>query len=69
MYFQLVFLIVCVALAAASPQLIAAWPGWPGYAAGRVPYLETYTLVAGPTVVNGIGARWIAPGYVGPAFI
>ncbi|PZC74281.1 hypothetical protein B5X24_HaOG208135 [Helicoverpa armigera] len=60
MKYFLVFLIVCVALAAASPQLIAAWPGWPGYA-GVVP--ATRTLVAGPTVVNQ-GARIIAPGYI-----
>ncbi|XP_063894764.1 uncharacterized protein LOC110379805 [Helicoverpa armigera] len=63
MFFQLVFLVVCVALAAAAPQLIATLP----YTAAIAP--ATGTLVAGPTVVNGIGARWIAPGYVGPAFI
>nr|AAF16708.1 putative cuticle protein [Manduca sexta] len=68
MKYAVVFLLVCVAMAAAAPQLL----GWPGYAAGYIPYAGSRTLVAGPTVVNGgygFGGRFIAPGYVGPAFI
>ncbi|KAF9801142.1 hypothetical protein SFRURICE_005736 [Spodoptera frugiperda] len=61
MKYLLVFLVVCVALAAAAPQFFA-WPGYAGFAPA------SRTLVAGPTVVNGAGARFVAPGYVGPAF-
>ncbi|XP_075976945.1 uncharacterized protein LOC142977108 isoform X2 [Anticarsia gemmatalis] len=63
MKYVLVFLLVCVALATAAPQFFT-WPY-----AGVAPYAATRTLVAGPTVVNGFGARYTYPGYVGPAII
>ncbi|KAL0828909.1 hypothetical protein ABMA28_003812 [Loxostege sticticalis] len=67
MKYAMIFLLCCVAFAAAAPQLLT-WPGYAGVVApGFAPYGRT--LVAGPTVLNGFaGSRYIAPGYVGPYF-
>ncbi|CAB3255561.1 unnamed protein product [Arctia plantaginis] len=61
---RVVFLLVCVALAAAAPAIIAP------YAAGFVaPYFaRPRTVVAGPTVVNGLGSQITYPGYIGTTF-
>ncbi|RVE46970.1 hypothetical protein evm_008354 [Chilo suppressalis] len=63
------FLLCCLALASAAPQFLS-WPGIvaPGYAAGIYNPVGR-TVVAGPTVVNGIGARLVAPGYIGTTLI
>ncbi|KAJ0176189.1 hypothetical protein K1T71_008363 [Dendrolimus kikuchii] len=64
MKYFVILLVVCVAMAAAAPQIIAAFPG---YAAAAVAPYPASTLVAGPTVVNGVAGRYVYPGYVGPA--
>nr|XP_004928219.1 uncharacterized protein LOC101741814 [Bombyx mori] len=66
MKYFFIFLVVCVAMAAASPQVVAAWPG---IVPGFVPYPAARTLVAGPTVVNSAFGHYVAPGYIGPAII
>ncbi|XP_028160399.1 uncharacterized protein LOC114352855 [Ostrinia furnacalis] len=64
MKYVVILLLVCVAFATAAPQLLTTWPGYGGIVAPAVaPYGRT--LVAGPTVVNGLAGRYIAPGYVG----
>ncbi|CAK1582888.1 unnamed protein product [Parnassius mnemosyne] len=62
-----VFFVLCfVALATAAPQFFT----WPGFVAPYAPYASR-TVVAGPTVVNGVGwgGRFIAPGVVGAAVV
>ncbi|KPI92624.1 hypothetical protein RR46_13845 [Papilio xuthus] len=61
-YLQIFFVLCFVAFAAAAPQLLT----WPGIVAPFAP-LAPRTVVAGPTVVNGLGwgGRFIAPGVVG----
>lgn len=58
---------MCVALAAAAPQIIAPWPYAAGYVAPYAPVART--LVAGPTVVNAAGATYTYPGVVGTTII
>ncbi|XP_063538429.1 uncharacterized protein LOC134747736 [Cydia strobilella] len=69
MKYAVFFILCCVALAAAAPQFI-----YPGLAPYAPLGLAPRTVVAGPTVVNGLtpyglGARFVAPGYIGTTFI
>ncbi|CAK1582889.1 unnamed protein product [Parnassius mnemosyne] len=59
---QIVFVLCFIALAAANPQLLT----WPGIVAPVAPR----TVVAGPTVVNGLhGNRFVYPGSITTGFI
>ncbi|KAM3961989.1 uncharacterized protein ACR2FA_003879 [Aphomia sociella] len=87
MKYAVFFLLCCLALASAAPQLLAV-PGalYPGFAPGVIApgviapgvvglsgLAAPRTLVAGPTVINGVagvpGARLIAPGFIGTTLI
>ncbi|KPJ17848.1 hypothetical protein RR48_00794 [Papilio machaon] len=62
-----IFFVLCFVAFALLP-LELTW--WPGFVAPYAP-LAPRTVVAGPTVVNGLGwgGRFIAPGVVGATVI